>query len=241
MLWTPRIRFGGLIDIPDERGETRAQGPVVGFGVDLLRPGTAEPGTLNLPAAVIRGRLPARRGEALLSDELASRLGVRIGETATFIGSTRHGSFTTSNLIVPAPSGSVSPRSTAGRSSPTWRTCARPSTWPMPRGRSWATSLTDSTMMKKQAASQLSQRPPTPRTPSLRPPIRWENRAGSGTLDLYDYLTGVLLVIFIIVMSIVLWNAGLMASLRRYGEFGLRLAMGETGGGSTRRCSPSRS
>ncbi len=100
MLWTPRIRFGGLIDIPDERGETRAQGPVVGFGVDLLRPGTAEPGTLNLPAAVIRGRLPVRRGEALLSDELASRLGVRIGETATFIGSTRHGSFTTSNLIV---------------------------------------------------------------------------------------------------------------------------------------------
>ncbi len=53
-------------------------------------------------------------------------------------------------------------------------------------------------------------------------------QAGLGaTLDLYDYLTGALLVIFIIVMSIVLWNAGLMASLRRYGEFGLRLAMGE--------------
>jgi putative ABC transport system permease protein len=28
-------------------------------------------------------------------------------------------------------------------------------------------------------------------------------------------------------MSIVLWNAGLMGSLRRYGEFGVRLAVGE--------------
>jgi len=31
-------------------------------------------------------------------------------------------------------------------------------------------------------------------------------------------------------MSIVLWNAGLMGSLRRYGEIGVRLAMGETKG-----------
>jgi putative ABC transport system permease protein len=31
-------------------------------------------------------------------------------------------------------------------------------------------------------------------------------------------------------MSIVLWNAGLMGSLRRYGEFGVRLAIGESKG-----------
>jgi putative ABC transport system permease protein len=31
-------------------------------------------------------------------------------------------------------------------------------------------------------------------------------------------------------MSIVLWNAGLSGSLRRYGEFGLRLAVGEDKG-----------
>ncbi len=34
--------------------------------------------------------------------------------------------------------------------------------------------------------------------------------------------------IFIGAMSIVLWNAGLLGGLRRYGEFGIRLAMGET-------------
>jgi putative ABC transport system permease protein len=31
-------------------------------------------------------------------------------------------------------------------------------------------------------------------------------------------------------MSTVLWNAGLMSSLRRYGEFGIRLALGEDHG-----------
>ena len=33
---------------------------------------------------------------------------------------------------------------------------------------------------------------------------------------------------FLIAMSIVLWNAGLLGGLRRYGEFGLRLAIGES-------------
>ncbi|RKY90784.1 hypothetical protein DRQ15_06580, partial [candidate division KSB1 bacterium] len=35
---------------------------------------------------------------------------------------------------------------------------------------------------------------------------------------------------FILILSVVLWNSGLMSGLRRYGELGLRLAMGETKG-----------
>jgi putative ABC transport system permease protein len=53
----------------------------------------------------------------------------------------------------------------------------------------------------------------------------------SGMADLLAMVrmfSGLVLVIFIGVMSIVLWNAGLMGSLRRYGEIGVRLAMGET-------------
>jgi len=34
-------------------------------------------------------------------------------------------------------------------------------------------------------------------------------------------------IIFVIIMSIVLWNAGLLGGLRRYGEVGVRLAIGE--------------
>ena len=47
------------------------------------------------------------------------------------------------------------------------------------------------------------------------------------TLEMVDYFSTLLIVIFVFVMSIVLWNAGLMGSLRRYGEIGVRLAVGE--------------
>jgi putative ABC transport system permease protein len=36
--------------------------------------------------------------------------------------------------------------------------------------------------------------------------------------------------IFVLAMSVVLWNAGLLGGLRRYGEIGIRLAMGEDKG-----------
>ena len=36
MDWAQRIQFGGLIDAPDEKGETKAQGPAMGIGLDLL-------------------------------------------------------------------------------------------------------------------------------------------------------------------------------------------------------------
>ena len=50
------------------------------------------------------------------------------------------------------------------------------------------------------------------------------------TLDFATAVYSLMLVLFIGVMSIVLWNAGLMGSLRRYGEFGIRLALGEDHG-----------
>lgn len=50
---------------------------------------------------------------------------------------------------------------------------------------------------------------------------------------LVDYSTkilGIMIFVFLIAMSIVLWNAGLLGGLRRYGEFGMRLAIGEEKG-----------
>jgi putative ABC transport system permease protein len=57
------------------------------------------------------------------------------------------------------------------------------------------------------------------------------NQSGlSDYLDLVGKFTRMILGLFVFVMSIVLWNAGLTGSLRRYGEFGLRLAVGEENG-----------
>jgi putative ABC transport system permease protein len=41
---------------------------------------------------------------------------------------------------------------------------------------------------------------------------------------------GAVVGLFVAIMSIVLWNAGLMSGLRRFGEFGVRLAIGEDKG-----------
>ena len=42
-----------------------------------------------------------------------------------------------------------------------------------------------------------------------------------------EYMQFIIIFVFILALSIVLWNAGLLGGLRRYGEFGLRLAIGE--------------
>ena len=39
MFWTPRITFGGLLDAPDEYGETREQGPMGGIAIDMFSEG----------------------------------------------------------------------------------------------------------------------------------------------------------------------------------------------------------
>jgi putative ABC transport system permease protein len=45
--------------------------------------------------------------------------------------------------------------------------------------------------------------------------------------DRLNYATSIVIAIFMVAMSLVLWNAGLIGSLRRYGEIGVRLAVGE--------------
>ncbi len=52
--WTPRIQFGGLIDAPDENGETLSQGPALGMGIDLLGKESEEVERLNLRKSLVR-------------------------------------------------------------------------------------------------------------------------------------------------------------------------------------------
>jgi putative ABC transport system permease protein len=49
-------------------------------------------------------------------------------------------------------------------------------------------------------------------------------------VDFSSKLLTIMIFVFIMAMSIVLWNAGLLGGLRRYGEFGMRLAIGEEKG-----------
>jgi putative ABC transport system permease protein len=57
--------------------------------------------------------------------------------------------------------------------------------------------------------------------------LRDQNGLGM-LLDMAWMRATIIISVFIVVMSIVLWNTGLMSGIRRYGEFGVRLAIGES-------------
>ncbi|HHH52379.1 MAG TPA: hypothetical protein ENK91_01865, partial [Bacteroidetes bacterium] len=90
--FVPRIQFGCLLDIPDSTGETRAQGPGIGKAIDILSPGTKEIERMNLKKSLVKGEIPDKRGEALVSDDFVEQFGLNIGEKVTIFGSTMDGS-----------------------------------------------------------------------------------------------------------------------------------------------------
>ena len=100
MEWAQRIQFGGLIDAPDRNGETKAQGPALGIGLDLLSAGTRESERFNFKKSIVRGKMPEKRGEVLISEAFSEKLKVNPGDKITLIGSTMNGSMTVYNFVI---------------------------------------------------------------------------------------------------------------------------------------------
>ena len=231
--WTPRIKFGGLLDVPDEQGETRAQGPVVGMAVNLLSPSSPEWHILNIRESIVEGRIPEKSGEILIGEDFAEKLKVEIGQTATLITSTMYGSMSLTNFIVVGTihfgvnamdrgamlvdihdiQKAMDMKDAAGEIMGFFRDDLY--------HRRMAETITESFNKEYQGQDD-----------NFRPEMS-NLRSQSGLteyLDLIGRFSGILIGIFLVVMSIVLWNAGLMGSLRRYGEIGVRLALGEEKG-----------
>ena len=57
--------------------------------------------------------------------------------------------------------------------------------------------------------------------------LKEQNDLGT-SLDIAESFLGAFIFVFILAMSLVLWNTGLIGGLRRYNEFGIRLALGES-------------
>ena len=230
MVWVERIHYGGLFDVPDEQGETRSQSPIFGYGVDLLSPETTEIARMNIENALTRGKMPEKSGEILISDDLATKLGVEIGGNATLLSSTMYGSMTMNNFII---SGTL----TFGMQA-------------MDRGAMIA-DINDIQLAldMENSAGQILGYLPNNKYDFEQAEIIKENFNNAlndledefspimvqlkdiGMLGEYLYLTSsfstIIATVFIILMSIVLWNVGLLGGIRRYGEVGLRLAIGE--------------
>ena len=233
MIWVKRIRFGGLLDVPDEKSETKAQGAAMGLAVDLLSEKSTEIERLNIAKALIQGSLPKKRGEILISDELFSKLDLKIGDSVTLLSSTMYGSMTLQNFVV---SGTI-----------VFGVAA------MDRGAmivditdaQAALDMTDAAgeilgyfandIYDDEKASKLAQifnkkfSDEHNRFSPVMQKLRDQNELAS-MLDYVSVMIGIFISVFVLVMSMVLWNAGLIGGLRRYGEIGVRLAIGEDKG-----------
>jgi len=231
MQWTGRIKFGGLLDFPDEYGETKAQGPAIGFAADLLGEGSREIKRLQLESALVRGRLPSSPGEIIISEEFASRLGVDVGETATLIGSTAYGSMAVQNFtLVGTVRFGIAPldRNTMIADISDIRYALDMEGMTSEILGFYPGMMYDARDADAKAAVFNAGLAET--DDDLAPvmiTLRDQNGLGM-MLDLSRMRSSIIITIFIVVMSIVLWNTGLMSGIRRYGEFGVRLAIGES-------------
>ncbi|QGY42526.1 FtsX-like permease family protein [Maribellus comscasis] len=228
--WTPRIQFGGLVDAPDENGETKAQGPAMGLGIDFLSGHSGEADRLDIENALVRGNLIQHPGEALLSELFSEKLGVNPGDEVTLIGSTMNGSMTMYNFKVAGTvtfgaealdRGAIIVDLEDARNALDMQNAAGELIGFLPEGLyndDEAFQIAETFNNKYQ--DDADEYAPVMRTLSQQ-----------GSMGQYVALskgwTVYISAIFIFAMALVLWNAGLLGGLRRYGEFGVRLAMGE--------------
>ena len=230
MMWAERIQFGGLIDVPDELGETRGQGPAFGLGLDLLSGDKAEAERLNLERSLVRGSLPRASREVLLSDNFSLKLGVNPGDEVTLIGSTMEGSMAMYNFRV---SGTLSfgvdimDRGTIIADIGDVQQALH-----MEDAAGEIIGFFNSGFYDDELARQIAQifnALQTNQDDEFAPVMKSLSEQGNmgSYVSMSKYWAMYISMVFVLAMSLVLWNAGLLGGLRRYGEIGVRIAMGE--------------
>ena len=230
MDFVERIYFAGLIDVPDYTGETRAQGPSMGLGIDMLSGNQEEIERLNIPSALKSGSLPRERREVLLSRMFAEKLGLQLGDTLTLVSSTMFGELALYNFTL---CGTIEFGTTA---------LDRGTVIADIKDVREALNMNDATGEilgfsrtgyydhegASLTANQFNKRYTSERDEFslIMKSLAEQNNMGF-LVEYSGKLQGILVFVFIMAMSLILWNAGLLGGLRRYGEFGMRLAIGE--------------
>ncbi|UCE41280.1 MAG: FtsX-like permease family protein [Candidatus Aminicenantes bacterium] len=232
-VWTKRIRFGGLLDVPDEAGETRAQGPVAGMALDLFTEDSLEWELLGIEDSIVRGKAPESPGEILISDEFADSLEIALGETATLISATMYGSMAAANFTVV---GTVHfGISALDRGAMVADVKDIQMALDMEDAAGEILGFFENFVYREEEAglAALKFNAKYEGDDDEFVPVMKSLHQQGGMVEMLDMINmymPVMVTVFVIIMSIVLWNAGLIGSLRRYGEIGVRLAMGESKG-----------
>ncbi len=233
MLWIKRIHFGGLLDAPDKNGETKAQGSVMGLAVDLFSEQSSEINRLNIEKSIVRGQLPEKPGEVLISDEFAVKLNVKPGNSVTLLSSTMYGSMAMQNFTITGTVqfgvGIMDKGAVIVDISDAQMTLDMDDAAGEILGYFKNNLYNDPEAgdLVKQFNAQYSDIKDEFSPIMLR--LKEQNDL-AGLMDYASRMAGIIISVFVFAMSIVLWNAGLIGGLRRYGEIGVRLAMGENKG-----------
>jgi putative ABC transport system permease protein len=231
VIWEQRILFGGLIDAPDSAGETKSQGPVMGFGLDLLSESSLEIERLNIHSSLVRGELPEQAGGILISEEFSQKLMVNPGDEVTIIGSTMNGSLAMHNFIIVGTvafgnemldRGAIFVDIEDVRLALDMQEAVSEIVGFLHSG------FYDDGQAKKISIdfNKLHAENESEFTPVMKTLAQQGNN--SQYVELSSKWATYLSMVFVFAMSLVLWNAGLLGGLRRYGEVGIRLSMGET-------------
>ena len=229
MIWTDRIQFGGLLDAPDASGKTRSQGNVMGMGIHLLG-NQDEINRMDLKSKLFAGRFPVKPGEIMITNDLFKKMNLELGDRVTLISNTMYGDMAMYNFVVSGTihfgtqvldKGMVVADIEDVRAALNMENAAGEvlgfftnSNYDNSRAKSLAAEFNKANTQK---GDQFS--------------LTMAPMSGIGGMDFMiaysENAQYIVIFIFVFAMSIVLWNAGLVGGLRRYGEFGLRLAIGE--------------
>tara|TARA_Y100001970_G_scaffold234291_1_gene292533 strand:- start:282 stop:1562 length:1281 start_codon:yes stop_codon:yes gene_type:complete len=231
--WTPRITFAGLLDVPNEKGETLKQGPTIALGIDLFSTNSRQIEMWDLDKKLRSGRLPSKPNEVLFSTKLANRLSVEPGMKITFIGATMHGAFGTYNFnLVGTFSLEMGP---VDKDMMLLDISGAQIALDMENAASEILGFTHELQYKDDESISIRKNYNIMQNrEDIFSPFMLALRdfyQMGAMLDLQNAAMAVILTIFLLVVTIVLWNIGLMNGLRRYGEIGMRLAIGESKGG----------
>ncbi|MDA7569855.1 FtsX-like permease family protein [Flavobacteriaceae bacterium] len=231
LIWTPRIKFGGIMDVPDASGNTKLQGPGIGLAISILSEESGELQRLQLNKSLKKGRLPKRSGEIILSDNYATKLNISPGEKITFFGSTMEGSMVFQSYEMTGTVEFGSPLMDKGTFIIDIRDAQNMLDMENGTGELLGYFKDDKYDDQKALVIAENFNAKFQESKDEYTPVMFTLKDQNGlreSLDVGDAFSGIFIFIFILAMSLVLWNTGLIGGLRRYNEFGIRLALGES-------------
>ncbi|MBP7508104.1 MAG: FtsX-like permease family protein [Prolixibacteraceae bacterium] len=229
--WVERIQFGGLIDMPDDKGETVTQGSAMGFGIDMLSGNSEELDRMNISKSLVRGQIPSKSNEILISELFSQKLGVNPGDEVTLIGSTMNGAMSYYNFIVSGTvsfgiqimdKGCIVADINDVRKALDMEDAATEINGYLKSG---FYTDNEANEIKDKFKSIFPEESEDDYAPVMLT-LKSQGLIGQ-MIDISSFMGMIVTSVFLIAMSLVLWNGGLLGGIRRYGEFGVRLAMGE--------------